>query len=209
MTNPDDDAGRNERSEPPAGGSEPQFSGHEAASGEQSPAPRADDDTPPAYNPPPSGYSQPPGSSEPSGYSQPSGYPPPGYPPPSGYTPPQSSGYPPPYGDAGSTPYQGYGQPSYPPPPPYGPGGYPSADLGYGAPVSRGTNQLAIASLVASILGVCCGIGSIVGIVLGIIAINQIKERGQDGHGLAVAGIAVGAVTLLISLVWTVSVIAS
>jgi len=75
--------------------------------------------------------------------------------------------------------------------------------------VSRGTNQLAIASLVASILGVCCGIGSIVGIVLGIIAINQIKERGQDGHGLAVAGIAVGAVTLLISLVWTVSVIAS
>ena len=55
----------------------------------------------------------------------------------------------------------------------------------------------------------CCGIGSIVGIVLGIIAINQIKERGQDGHGLAVAGIAVGAVTLLISLVWTVSVIAS
>ena len=64
---------------------------------------------------------------------------------------------------------------------------------------------MAIASLVASILGVCCGIGSIVGIVLGILAINQIKQTRQNGHGLAVAGIAVGAVTLVISLIWGIT----
>ena len=38
------------------------------------------------------------------------------------------------------------------------------------------TNQLAIASLVASLIGVLCGIGSIVGIALGIVAMNQIKQ---------------------------------
>jgi hypothetical protein len=43
-----------------------------------------------------------------------------------------------------------------------------------------------------------------VGIVLGIIALNQIKQRGQAGYGLAVAGIVVGATTLIISLIWTI-----
>uniref|UniRef100_UPI0013C4E060 DUF4190 domain-containing protein n=1 Tax=Mycobacterium kyogaense TaxID=2212479 RepID=UPI0013C4E060 len=79
------------------------------------------------------------------------------------------------------------------------------ADYGYGPPAPQGTNTMAIASLVASILGVCCGIGSIVGIVLGIVAINQIKQTRQNGHGLAVAGIAVGAVTLVISLIWGIT----
>jgi hypothetical protein len=63
---------------------------------------------------------------------------------------------------------------------------------------------LAIGSLVASVLGLCCGIGSIVGIVLGVIAMNQVKQSGEKGHGLAIAGIAVGVVSLLLSVLWTI-----
>ena len=49
-----------------------------------------------------------------------------------------------------------------------------------------------------------CGIGSIIGIVLGVVALNQIKQTHEGGRGLAIAGIAVGAVTLLINLIWTI-----
>ena len=68
---------------------------------------------------------------------------------------------------------------------------------------------MAIGSLVASIVGVCCGIGSIVGIVLGFVAMNQIKQSGENGNGLAIAGIAVGVITLLINGVWTIAMISS
>ncbi|MCG7597019.1 DUF4190 domain-containing protein [Mycobacterium sp. PSTR-4-N] len=185
MTSQDDDERRSDRSD--SAGSEPASGSYEAPPIEQSGTPT---DYPPAYNPPPS-------------YPAPTDYPPP----PPGYGAP----YPDP--NAGGTyPGQGYGAagPAYPPPPQYGtapggypppPMGYPGADYGYGPPAPQGTNTMAIASLVASILGVCCGIGSIVGIVLGILAINQIKETRQAGHGLAVAGIAVGAVTLVINVV--------
>jgi hypothetical protein len=64
------------------------------------------------------------------------------------------------------------------------------------------TNKFAIWSLVASLIGILCGIGSIVGIVLGVLALNQIKETRQGGHGLAVAGIAVGVASLIISIIW-------
>ncbi len=168
----------------------------------------------PAYEAPP----------EPQGYAQP-GYPPPGYPPPAGYPPPQSGGYPPPgYQDpAGYA--QGYGPgygaayppPSYPPQPPqygapppnYGPpnyAGYPPPNYpgGYGPPPPAGTNTLAIGSLVASVIGVLCGVGSIVGIVLGWIALRQIKQTGQQGYNLAMAGVVVGCASLTISIVWMI-----
>ena len=167
----------------------------------------------PVYPPPPtydsSGYQATPG------YAQ-GGFPPPdysGYPPP----PPGQPGYPPqPYPD----PAAGYGTPGAPgyPPPPYGapppgyghpPSGYPSPGYGaYGAPAQK-TNTMAIASLVASVVGVCCGIGSIIGIVLGVVAINQIKQTGEKGQGLAIAGIAVGALTFLISVLWTVTMMSA
>ncbi|MBV8929201.1 MAG: DUF4190 domain-containing protein, partial [Mycobacteriaceae bacterium] len=73
-----------------------------------------------------------------------------------------------------------------------------------GYPQSGATNQLAISSLVASLIGIFCGFGSIIGIVLGFVALNQIKQTGQRGHGMAVAGIAVGVATLVISLLWYV-----
>jgi len=56
--------------------------------------------------------------------------------------------------------------------------------------------------LVASSLGLLCGgISAIVGIVLGAVALNQIKQTGEQGYGAAVAGIVIGVAVLLIYLV--------
>jgi Domain of unknown function (DUF4190) len=153
-------------------------------------------------------------------------YPPPAYPTP-GYAPEYESGYASPYPPVPPTPgYEppiGYEQPPvyggtpYPPPPPpfggppagYGPPGYPGGYYptpdyrgGYGpqGPMP-GTNPLAIASLVASFTGFLCCIGSIVAMVLGAIALDQIKRTRQEGFGLAVAGIVIGVATLVVMLV--------
>jgi hypothetical protein len=57
---------------------------------------------------------------------------------------------------------------------------------------------LAIVSLIASCLGLLCGgISAIVGIVLGAVALNQIKQTREEGYGLAVAGIVVGIAVML------------
>ena len=68
------------------------------------------------------------------------------------------------------------------------------------------TNRLAIASLVASAVTLL-GVGSIVGIALGVVAWNQLSRRGERGRGLALAGVALGALTLLISMVFVVRVL--
>jgi len=90
---------------------------------------------------------------------------------------PQGGGYPPPY-------------PGYPPYDPYR----------QGRPA--GTNGKAIASLVAALAGlVFCGLPSIAGLILGIIAMRECRRTGQDGYGLALAGTIVGAVvTALVAL---------
>ena len=108
------------------------------------------------------------------------------YPPPPGYPPGYAAGYP---------------GPGYPPLPEYGvpyPGypGYPGEYAG-GRP---GLNALSVVSLVASVLWVC-GLGSVAGVVLGAVALNQIKRSGERGYGLAVAGIVVGVLGIVASLV--------
>jgi hypothetical protein len=80
-------------------------------------------------------------------------------------------GYQPPAGQPG----QWYG------PPP----GYPP----YSMP--QRTNGMAIASLVLGILWIYW-IGSVLALVFGYIARNQIKERGEAGGGMALAGIILG-----------------
>lgn len=101
------------------------------------------------------------------------------YPPPQGYAPP-----PPPLDYPSYPGYPGY--PGYPPPPP------------------AGTNTLAAVALVSSVLGLLCGIGSILGITLGLVAISQIKKTGQRGHALAVSAIVVGVASLVLSIImWT------
>jgi hypothetical protein len=106
-------------------------------------------------------------------------------------TPPHSSGQPDRERDT-ATPdaSQHATTPGVPPTQPPGhPGayGYP----GYGYPVQRPTNGFAIASLVLGILWVWW-VGSILALIFGYVARRQIRERGQSGDGLAIAGIVLG-----------------
>jgi hypothetical protein len=106
------------------------------------------------------------------------------------YPPPPPGNYPPPPpGD-------------YPPPPP--PGAYPPPPGGPSGGYQNKTNTLAIVSLVAACIGLFCGIGSIVGIVLGFIARKQIRQTGENGDGIALAGIIVGGISLLLNIVFGV-----
>ncbi|MBO3740712.1 DUF4190 domain-containing protein [Actinoplanes flavus] len=121
----------------------------------------------------------------------------PGYSPTPGYVPAtDGTGYPP----AGA----GYPPPSagYGPPPGYGPPGAP----GYGAPyphygAQRPTNGLAIASLICSLAGLLTCISAPVGVVLGHIAKKQIRETGEAGDGMATAGLWVGYILSVLSLI--------
>ncbi|MCM6778540.1 DUF4190 domain-containing protein [Nocardia sp. CDC159] len=106
--------------------------------------------------------------------------------------------------------------PSYPQPPgaPYGQpgyGGYPPAPgyQPYGYPQAQGTNGMAIGALIAALVGFfTCGVGFVVGLILGPIALNQIKQTGQEGRGLALAGIWISGIALVLSVLWFVFVIA-
>jgi hypothetical protein len=149
------------------------------------------------YNPmPPPGYSMPPMPPPlPPSYGPPGAFPPPGaYPPPGPYPPPGA--YPPPG--------------PYPPPVGYGP---PPSAYAYAAPYAdaTSTNGKAIGALVTSLAGVplCfCVVPSIVGIVLGIVAMNDIKKTGQQGRGMALAAVIVGGVSLALTVVfWLTGVI--
>jgi Domain of unknown function (DUF4190) len=116
------------------------------------------------------------------------------------YAPPPPAvpvyGYPPPY-QSGAMGYRG-------------PPGYPIYDP-YQVSLPE-TNGLAIGSLVTSIAGVVLGVPltllcylglliPIAGIVLGVMALNQIKRTNQQGRGVAIAGIAVGAISLVLLVV--------
>jgi Domain of unknown function (DUF4190) len=100
--------------------------------------------------------------------------------PPGGWTEPPST-----------NPYPQPGAPAYPPP------------YGYVAfPPKPPTNGLAIASLVVScvgVLGLCpYGLGGwigTIGAILGHVSRRQIRERGDGGDGMALAGVIVGWIT--------------
>ena len=88
---------------------------------------------------------------------------------------------------------QGYSAPYGSPPgyfPPSYQGGYPPP--GYGAyPPPRPTNGMAIASLVLGILWIYW-LGSILALIFGYLARQQIAQRGESGDGIAIAGIVLG-----------------
>lgn len=100
-----------------------------------------------------------------------------------------------PYGAAlpGATPYATAGLPPYGP----GPGFAP-----------QHTNGLAIASLVTSLAAVLLPITGAVGLVLGIVALRAIQRDGTQGRGLAIAGIAVGAVFTVMAVLSIIFMIA-
>ncbi|AGL15461.1 DUF4190 domain-containing protein [Actinoplanes sp. N902-109] len=72
---------------------------------------------------------------------------------------------------------------NYPPAP-----GTPGAP----APQDNSTNGFAIASLIFGIIG-----GTLLAIIFGIVGLVQIKNRGQKGKGLAIAGIVLAALWIV------------
>jgi hypothetical protein len=106
---------------------------------------------------------------------------------------------PPPPGSPGPYGQPGYAGPQYGPPqyaqPGYAQPGYPVP--GYGAPgyppvYVRPTNTMAILALVMAFVFAPAGL------ILGIVARKQIRQTGEDGDGLALAGIIVGGIVTAI-----------
>jgi hypothetical protein len=164
----------------------------------------------------PGGY--PPGAA-PGGY--PPGVAPGGFSPvvaPGGFSPVVApGGFSPGVGQVSPVPY-----PAAPPPLGIAPGGYQGASgypsppvPGYGpqppasgfVPVAR-TNGLAIASLVLGILWLFW-LGSVVGLVLGLVALKQIRTRNQGGRGIAIAGIVLSVLWLLVLIVTIIAGVAN
>jgi hypothetical protein len=64
---------------------------------------------------------------------------------------------------------------------------------------------MAIASLVSSLVGLLCfGIGPLLGLVFGFIALNQIKQSGQSGRGMAIAGIVISGAIIAMFIVFLI-----
>lgn len=59
----------------------------------------------------------------------------------------------------------------------------------------RGTNGMAIASMVLGILWIF-GLGSILALIFGYVALSQVKRSGETGRGMAIAGVVLGWVGL-------------
>ncbi len=74
-------------------------------------------------------------------------------------------------------------------------------------PGTRGTNTLAIVSVVFGL--VCCAplVSPVVAIGCGIVSIKQIEATGEGGRGLAIAGILLGAVTALLQFFWLIGMV--
>jgi hypothetical protein len=102
--------------------------------------------------------------------------------------------YDPPAYDPNAFTQPGYGQqPPVPGQPAYGQPAY--GQPVYGQPVyvnPNPTNGLALASLICSLAGLITFISAPVGAILGHVSRKQIKERGGQGEGMALAGIIVG-----------------
>lgn len=64
------------------------------------------------------------------------------------------------------------------------------------------TDGLALGALIAAIAGLTIlpVFGSIVAIILGIIALHRIRATGENGHGMALAGIVLGIIGLLLGI---------
>jgi hypothetical protein len=99
------------------------------------------------------------------------------------------------------TPAQYVPQAGYQPP--------PQMPYPYGYQLAPPTNGLAIASLVTSVamLAFCFPL-AVVGAILGHVARRQIRERGEGGDGLALAGIIIGWIALLVPLLFLAVIMA-
>jgi hypothetical protein len=82
-------------------------------------------------------------------------------------------------------------RPGWAAPPPFATAGPPRVDK---------FNGFAIASLVLAIVWLC-GLGTILGLVFGFVALSQIKQTGERGRALAISGIVLSFATMLLFVV--------
>ena len=107
--------------------------------------------------------------------------------------------------DPGGPPPAPYG--ASPPPvygtePPPGHGTAPPPPYGYPAPARR-TNGMAIAAMVVSLASlVTCPLVGGVGIYLGNKARDEIRRTGEDGDGMALAGVIVGWIAIGLTILY-------
>ena len=89
-------------------------------------------------------------------------------------------------------PPQAYAQPQYTQPGAYAPSPYAYSPGPYAySPGPQSTNGLAIASLVTALLG-----WNVIAVVLGHVARSRIRQTGEGGDGLALAGMIIGYIQL-------------
>lgn len=123
-----------------------------------------------------------------------------------GWTPSEGAPLPPPPVDAAAS-----GSPPFycgVPPPDSG-----AAHLAHTGPA--GTNGLAVGALVCGLVGVIgglltCGLlapVTLVGLVLGHVALAQIKRTGQEGRGMALTGVVIGWIPVALVLLWLLTVV--
>lgn len=93
--------------------------------------------------------------------------------------------------------------PHVPPPVPVlGPQGWGAPQgWGYGAPPAQPASRgLAIASLVLGILWLC-GVGAVLALIFGIVALRRVRRGVGAGKGMAIAGIVLGSLGILVGVV--------
>lgn len=132
-------------------------------------------------------------------------YTPPPPPPEEGGTGETPQGTPPEYG----APPPGYGAPPPPPPPGYGGPGYGGPPMG--GPPQNSSKAVAalVVGIVSPILGLCCAIIGLVGIVAVVLGRNAQKEIAASngrltGEGMAKAGVILGIIGSSLGLLMTI-----
>lgn len=106
---------------------------------------------------------------------------------------------------------------SYQAPPPGGygppPGGFGPPPGGFGQPmyggVPAGNNSKATTSLILGIVSLlCCQLAGIAAVIVGRRAKNEIRSSGQQGDGLATAGIILGWISIALTVLSILLIIA-
>lgn len=108
----------------------------------------------------------------------------------------------------GATP-PGYGAPPPPAPPGYGGPGY--GGPGYGGPPQNSSKAVAalVVGIISPVLGLCCAIIGLVGIVAVVLGRNAQKEIAASegrliGEGMAKAGVILGIIGITLGLLMTI-----
>jgi Domain of unknown function (DUF4190) len=76
-------------------------------------------------------------------------------------------------------------------------------------PTGGGTSKWAVASLVCSLVGLCIGLSSILGVIFGHMALSEIKRSNNyvQGRGLALAGLILGYVEIALAVIVVIFIV--